>query len=194
MSMARDIDSIRARLAELEAERGALNEQLEQLRAHRAQAMVCGSVSSITANSTAAEKITLFRRLFAGRSEVFPVRWENRNTGKSGYAPACANEWVRGVCGKPQVKCGECRNQAFIALSDNAADHRTKQRQIEYVNARNATPRGITGLTRCPSRGAVWSELNIRVWVVLFGSWLPSKSSLFRRYRRLDGPSRFPLG
>jgi hypothetical protein len=47
------------------------------------------------------------------------VRWENRNTGKSGYAPACANEWVRGVCGKPQVKCGECPNQAFIALSDN---------------------------------------------------------------------------
>src|SRR5471030_2030733 len=24
-----------------------------------------------------------------------------------GYAPACANEWVKGVCGKPQVKCGE---------------------------------------------------------------------------------------
>jgi superfamily II DNA or RNA helicase len=119
MSMARDIDSICARLAELEAERRALNEQLEHLRAHRAQAMVCASVSPITANSTATEKITLFRRLFAGRSEVFPVRWENRNTGKSGYAPACANEWVRGVCGKPQVKCGECPNQAFIALSDN---------------------------------------------------------------------------
>jgi hypothetical protein len=47
------------------------------------------------------------------------VRWENRNTGKSGYAPACANEWVRGICGKPQVKCGECPNQAFIPLSDN---------------------------------------------------------------------------
>ena len=47
------------------------------------------------------------------------MRWENRNTGKSGYAPACANEWVRGVCGKPQVKCGECPNQAFIALSDS---------------------------------------------------------------------------
>jgi len=73
----------------------------------------------VTVVSTAAEKITLFRRLFAGRSEVFPVRWENRNTGKSGYAPACANEWIRGVCGKPQVKCGECPNQAFIPLSDN---------------------------------------------------------------------------
>jgi hypothetical protein len=118
MSMVRDIDSICARLAELEAERAVLNEQLEQLRGQRAQVLVCGSVSTTT-NSTAMEKISLFRRLFAGRSEVFPVRWENRNTGKSGYAPACANEWVRGVCGKPQVTCGECPNQAFITLSDN---------------------------------------------------------------------------
>jgi hypothetical protein len=55
MNMTRDIDSICARLAELEAERGALNEQLERLQAQRAQAMVCG-LSSITANSTAAEK------------------------------------------------------------------------------------------------------------------------------------------
>ncbi|MHB8624478.1 MAG: TOTE conflict system archaeo-eukaryotic primase domain-containing protein, partial [Sulfuricaulis sp.] len=119
MSMARDIDSICARLAELEAERSALSKQLERLQVQRAQAMVCGSVSPIVANSTAAEKIILFRRLFAGRSDVFPVRWENRNTGKSGYAPACANEWMRGVCGKPQVKCGECPNQAFIPLSDS---------------------------------------------------------------------------
>jgi len=26
---------------------------------------------------------------------------------------------VRGICGKPQVKCGDCPNQAFSALSDN---------------------------------------------------------------------------
>ena len=56
----------------------------------------------------------LFRRLFAGRPDVFPVRWENRKTGRSGYSPACANEWVKGICGKPKVKCGECPNQKFI--------------------------------------------------------------------------------
>jgi hypothetical protein len=118
MSKERDITSICARLAELEAERSELNKQLEE--AQRGQEKIGGRGDSpMTANSTAAEKITLFRRLFAGRPDVFPVRWENRNTGKSGYAPACANEWVRGVCGKPQVKCGECPNQAFIALSDN---------------------------------------------------------------------------
>lgn len=46
------------------------------------------------------------------------MRWENAKTGRTGYAPACANDWVKGVCGKPQVKCGECQNQAFIPVSD----------------------------------------------------------------------------
>ncbi|MGO8912535.1 MAG: TOTE conflict system archaeo-eukaryotic primase domain-containing protein, partial [Bradyrhizobium sp.] len=75
-------------------------------------------VRHITATSSTAEKVALFRRLFAGRVDVFPIRWENRKTGKGGYAPACANEWVRGLCGKPQVKCGECPHQAFIPVSD----------------------------------------------------------------------------
>jgi hypothetical protein len=115
-----DIASIRARLEALDAERNALAEQLERLRSRQAPEQPSGVVgASLTAESTAAEKITLFRRLFAGRQDVFPVRWDNRHTGKSGYAPACENEWVRNVCGKPQVKCGECPNQAFIAVSDN---------------------------------------------------------------------------
>jgi hypothetical protein len=125
MSKEDEVASICARLAQLEAEPGELNQQLERLRSQQAQERVLGrGSSSITADSSAAEKITLFRRLFAGRSDVYPLRWENHNTGKSGYAPACANEWVRGVCGKPQVKCGECPNQAFNALSDSViANH-----------------------------------------------------------------------
>lgn len=39
------------------------------------------------------EKVALFRRLFRGRTDVYPIRWESKITGKSGYAPACANEW-----------------------------------------------------------------------------------------------------
>jgi hypothetical protein len=56
--------------------------------------------------------------LFAGRPDVFPARWENRRTGRAGYSPACFNEWEKGICGKPKVKCGECPHQAFIPLSD----------------------------------------------------------------------------
>jgi superfamily II DNA or RNA helicase len=64
------------------------------------------------------EKVALFRRLFRGRTDVFPVRWESRTSGKSGYAPACANEWRAGVCEKPRIKCGECPHRQFTPLSD----------------------------------------------------------------------------
>ena len=73
----------------------------------------------VTNNSPSNEKVALFQRLFAGRPDVFPVRWENRRAGRSGYSPACSNEWVKGICGKPKVKCGECPHQAFIPLSAN---------------------------------------------------------------------------
>jgi superfamily II DNA or RNA helicase len=63
-------------------------------------------------------KVALFRRLFYGRTDVYPIRWESKATGKSGYAPACANEWRKGVCEKPRIKCGDCGNQLFIPLSD----------------------------------------------------------------------------
>jgi hypothetical protein len=63
-------------------------------------------------------KVTLFRRLFRGRVDAYPVRWESQTTGKSGYAPACANEWRAGVCEKPRVKCGDCGNRLLIPLSD----------------------------------------------------------------------------
>jgi hypothetical protein len=58
---------------------------------------------------TTAEKVALFRRLFRGRTDVYPVRWESKASGKSDYAPACANEWLAGVCEKPRIKCGAAR-------------------------------------------------------------------------------------
>ncbi len=76
-------------------------------------------LASVTMGSPTADKINLFRTLFRGREDVLPRRWENAKTGKAGYAPMCRNEWVRGICGKPQVKCGECPNQAFVPLSDD---------------------------------------------------------------------------
>ncbi|MFZ3041001.1 MAG: DEAD/DEAH box helicase family protein [Thiobacillus sp.] len=64
------------------------------------------------------EKIALFRRLFRGRTDVYPVRWEGKTSAKSGYSPACANEWRTGVCEKPRIKCGECGSRHLIPLSD----------------------------------------------------------------------------
>ena len=75
--------------------------------------------AGVTMASPTAAKIALFRNLFRGREDVLPRRWENPKTGKAGYAPMCRNEWVRGVCAKPQVRCRECPNQAFIPLGDD---------------------------------------------------------------------------
>jgi len=118
-----EVVRIRSRLTELAAERALLETRLtDLLRPSPPPAMVEASTATadtLTAASSTAEKIVLFRRLFAGRTDVFPVRWENTKKGRSGYAPACANEWAKGICGKPQVKCGECQNQAFIHVSDD---------------------------------------------------------------------------
>jgi len=70
------------------------------------------------------EKVALFRRLFRGRTDVYPIRWESKTTAKAGYSPACANEWRAGVCEKPRIKCGDCSNRLLIPLSDTVIfDH-----------------------------------------------------------------------
>ncbi|MBI3851476.1 MAG: DUF559 domain-containing protein [Verrucomicrobia bacterium] len=73
----------------------------------------------VTNTSPSAAKIELFRSLFRGRSDVYPRRFESRKTGKAGYAPACANEWVRGVCEKPRIKCADCPNRRFLPVTDD---------------------------------------------------------------------------
>ena len=60
---------------------------------------------AINKYSSVQSKIALFRSLFRGREDVFPLRFESKRTGKSGYQPACANEWIRGLCDKRAVKC-----------------------------------------------------------------------------------------
>src|SRR5262245_53037092 len=68
--------------------------------------------------SSSETKIALFRSLFRGRDDVYPRRFESRKTGRAGYAPACANEWVRSVCEKPRIKCAECPNRRFLPVTD----------------------------------------------------------------------------
>lgn len=99
-----EIDQIKKRICEIEAEHNNLKKQLSTL-------LSAGSTFS------SEEKIKIFRELFRGREDVYPKRWDNKN--KSGYSPTCSNEWVRGLCNKPKVKCSECPNQAFLKVSDD---------------------------------------------------------------------------
>ncbi len=75
------------------------------------------SDTPVTNNSPPKAKIALFKNLFRGREDVYPVRWE-RKDGRSGYSPACAFEWKRPLCSKPAVKCANCENRKFLPLID----------------------------------------------------------------------------
>ena len=123
------ITELVARLAALERERAEVLAEINTLRSvWNEEAAAIKAVPSANAgdpidrNSTIEKKIALFRRLFRGRSDVFPIRWENDTTGRNGYAPACANEWQRGICEKPKVKCSACPNQAFRAVDEVSID------------------------------------------------------------------------
>lgn len=124
------LDEPKRRLRRLDAERAELEARIRALESQPLAPVrrkdlvvldVAVSATSIDQHASPPEKIALFRRLFRGRKDVFPLRWENRSSGRSGYAPACANEWKPGICGKPQVKCMACPHKAFIPVTDCSA-------------------------------------------------------------------------
>lgn len=73
---------------------------------------------SVGHDSPVSAKIGLFRSLFRGREDIYARRFESPKSGRSGYAPACGNEWVRGVCEKPRIKCADCPNRRFLPITD----------------------------------------------------------------------------
>jgi len=79
---------------------------------------------------TRSEKITLFRRLFRGRTDVYSVRWESAK-GTAGYSPACGNEWLTGVCKKPRVRCSDCDQRLLLPVTDQVIyDHLSGLRTV----------------------------------------------------------------
>ncbi len=82
-----------SRLTALEGDVETARARLAALRAHLTTADPAVTVTN-------AAKVALFRTVFRGREDVFPRRWENDKKGKSGYSPACDNEWEHGLCEK----------------------------------------------------------------------------------------------
>jgi superfamily II DNA or RNA helicase len=112
-------------LARLDTKRADVIARLQDLRREKILLAQSGKQLSltfrpptVTYQSSEDEKITLFQSLFKGREDVYPRRFESTKTGKSGYSPACANEWAPGLCHKPRIKCAECENQAFLLANE----------------------------------------------------------------------------
>ena len=70
---------------------------------------------------------------------MYPKRWENSKTGKSGYSPVCSNEWRPNVCEKPRIKCGDCQYRSFLPVSDQviinhlAGSDNTRNQLADFV-------------------------------------------------------------
>ena len=120
MNSPSDIETLKAenkRLIDLLEEHGIAWQQGEQ-------SIGLPSRKSIQSHLTPPQKVNLFRELFRGRNDVFPIRWESKSTGKSGYSPACDNEWRPGVCEKPRIKCSDCDHRLLTPVTDKVIyDH-----------------------------------------------------------------------
>ncbi len=126
----KELARLEARLATLSAEQVAVVAQIERLRRELAEpaqpAIVVAPPLRVagTAPTTPQEKVALFRSLFRGRDDVYPEFWTNPRKDTKGYAPACANNFRRGLCEKPRAKCSACQHQAFLPVSDQVIlDH-----------------------------------------------------------------------
>ena len=127
------IKEIQAELRQLELQRQSLLLELGHISEPDIEETTgfLGEQAFYEVTETPEEKIQLFLRLFRCRRDVFPRYWENERSGKAGYSPVCANEWEKGICIKPKVKCRSCSNQAFVPFdSDSVRDHLTGRTAI----------------------------------------------------------------
>ena len=112
-------------LSELEAKKEQLLQYMDQLWEKRYYLLnneIDESAPSdflITELSSEQEKIALFRSLFRGREDVFPKRFESKKTKRRGYQPYCKNEWIKGLCSKPKIKCSNCNNRELIPVTND---------------------------------------------------------------------------
>jgi hypothetical protein len=84
------ITELMARLTALERERATIIAEIEILKSALSEQTAANKVippekasDLVDRNSTNESKMALFRRLFRGRPDIFPIRWENRKTGRS---------------------------------------------------------------------------------------------------------------
>jgi len=125
-NLSKQIQSIRQELVDLDVKRSQLEEELHLLENDHDLSI---NVPEITSSPVSSEshhelKIKLFMSLFRSRSDVFAKRFESLKSGKSGYQPTCENEWVTGICKKPEIKCANCDHRIFTPITkDVIRDH-----------------------------------------------------------------------
>ncbi len=198
-SPSKQIADLQKRLVELDQERADVRAALEQLQ-RQVAASEAQTATSLAADAVASppvlsniDKIALFRSLFRGRDDVFPRRWENSKTAKAGYAPACSNEWVRGICEKPRIKCSNCPNQAFVPVGDEVVRSHLQGRDVSNPKPTDPFVAGVYPLLMdetCWFLAASWPPISTKPLgsVMRWRSWQPAGREVCPQ--RLSAPGR----
>lgn len=123
-ALARELDELRLDNARL---RKLLELSEEEARAaHLGQPVLVHSapIGPVTMDSPPEVKVRLFQQLFRARNDIYAVRWENTRDGRSGWIPAVAGSWHKGMDRDratflrltPEVVAGHLRGQQHIGL------------------------------------------------------------------------------
>lgn len=82
-----ELKQVHRRLSEIAAEQQSLQSRMNMLLKERRGVYLPVAPAETVSSSIYShqEKIAIFRRLFRGRQDVYPRRFESRKTGHSGY-------------------------------------------------------------------------------------------------------------
>lgn len=109
-NITKNLSELEQELTALDAKRDIVIKKINELRKRH----------SLIPRSELSEhnRIAIFMSLFKGRNDVYPKRFQSKKTGRSGYQPACSNEWIPGICQKPKIKCADCRCRKLLPVTE----------------------------------------------------------------------------
>jgi len=120
------------------------------------------SLPALNSSAPTAEKVALFRILFRGREDVYPILWVNERTGKKGYSPAVKGGWIG-----PSDK-----QRDYLPLTDETIQaHLSGQKTIGvYPLLRDDT----CWFLACDFDGADWPEDAVGYWAACLHYGVPA--------------------
>jgi superfamily II DNA or RNA helicase len=118
MSHNKSLEDWIAECIQLRKENAYLKKQIASLlQKENTKLNIIDAPDFVTKQSPLEKKVQIYRSLFKGRTDVYALRWEAKD-GRAGYLPACAHEWNRPICQKPEIKCSECLNRTLLPLTN----------------------------------------------------------------------------
>lgn len=129
-ALARELNELRLDNARLRKLLELSEEEAGAARRDQPVLALDATAGSLTMSSPPEQKVRFFQDLFRARTDIYAVRWENPKDGRSGWVPAVAGGWRKGMKRdganylplSPAVVAAHLRGQLHIGLYPLAED------------------------------------------------------------------------